>query len=534
MKLSTSQLLKSPIGRRLMLSIVLFSSFITLLTTGYQLINDYRTDVQRINQAFSSIEKANLEVLAASIWVIDEKLINTQLKGLSQLSDITYVSIKDDSEQEWQLGTKQTANTIEKQYDLLYRPADNTKVGTLVVQADLNFIYNKLYDKAILILLSNGVKTFLVAGFILFLVWIHVTKHLLSLSQYCNEIDFKKPFIPLKFERKAFKDEFHHVAQAINHMQHQMRLSLDELQNSKLQLQDSLADRERLLDIERSYKQELAIQVKAQTAELELSLARLKKAQQVMVEQEKMAALGGLVSGVAHEINTPIGICLTAASAQLAHVDELIELIHSDDATLEQINGILLDYQQSCQLIINNITKASNLIQKFKTIAAEQQNEQSAQFNVYQLLMGVLDASKLIHPTLEVDIGIEVDKNLCITANHSLVNQIVTNIVSNIYYHGFNQIDKPKLIIEVDIAEMQVSIAFHNNGVPIPEEVSAHMFEPFFTTARHRGGTGLGLSAAFNAATLLKGNIKYQANSPLGGPLFTLQFPIECQHEYVV
>jgi signal transduction histidine kinase len=517
-----------------MLSIVLFSSFITLLTTGYQLINDYKTDVQRIDQAFSSIEKANLEVLAASIWVIDEKLINTQLKGLSQLSDITYVSIKDDSDQEWQLGTKKTANTIEKQYDLLYRPADNTKVGTLVVQADLNLIYNKLYDKAILILLSNGVKTFLVAGFILFLVWIHVTKHLLNLSQYCNEIDFKKPFTPLKFERKAFQDEFHSVAQAINHMQHQVRLSLDELQNSKTQLQDSLADRERLLEIERSYKQELATQVKAQTAELELSLARLKKAQQVMVEQEKMAALGGLVSGVAHEINTPIGICLTAASAQLVHVDELIKLIHSDDATLEQINNILLDYQQSCQLIINNITKASNLIQKFKTIAAEQQNEKSVQFNIYQQLIGVLDASKLIHPTLDVDIGIEVDKNLCITANYSLVNQIVTNIVSNIYYHGFNEIDKPKLIIKVEIEEMQASIAFHNNGVAIPEEVSAHMFEPFFTTARHKGGTGLGLSAAFNAATLLKGKIDYQANSPLGGPLFTLLFPIERQHEYVI
>ena len=148
--------------------------------------------------------------------------------------------------------------------------------------------------------------------------------------------------------------------------------------------------------------------------------------------------------------------------------------------------------------------------------------------------MGVLDASKLIHPTLDVDIGIEVDKNLCITANYSLVNQIVTNIVSNIYYHGFNEIDKPKLIIKVEIAQMQASIALHNNGVAIPEEVSAHMFEPFFTTARHKGGTGLGLSAAFNAATLLKGKIDYQANSPLGGPLFTLLFPIERQHEYVI
>ena len=95
----SGQLLTSPIGRKLMLSIVLFSSLITLLTTVYQLFNDYNGDVSRIDRAFSSIEKVNLEVLAASIWVIDERLINTQIDGLSQLPDITYISIKDDSGQ---------------------------------------------------------------------------------------------------------------------------------------------------------------------------------------------------------------------------------------------------------------------------------------------------------------------------------------------------------------------------------------------------------------------------------------------------
>ncbi|MBB1268222.1 ATP-binding protein [Shewanella sp. SR44-3] len=534
MKLSTSLLLKSPIGRRLMLSIVLFSSFITLITTVYQLINDYRTDVNRIDQAFSSIEMANLDVLAASIWVIDEKLINTQLKGLSQLPDITYVSIKDDSEQEWRFGTKKTKAIIEQSYQLLYRPADNAQVGTLVVQADLNLIYEKLYDKAVLILLSNAIKTFLVAGFILFLVWLHVTKHLLKLSQYCGNIDLQQPFTPLKFERKPFDDEFHSVAQAINAMQEQVRVSFKDLQRSKSQLQDALTDRERLLEIECSYKEELASQVKAQTAELELSLAKLKKAQLVLVEKEKMAALGGLVSGVAHEINTPIGICLTAASAQLSHVNELIKIIHSDDATLEQIDSILKDYQHGCELIISNITKASNLIKKFKTIAAEQQNEKNTQFNLLQQLMAVVDSSKLTHPDLDVDISLEIDPELTITTNYSLMNQIVSNIISNAYSHGFEDIENPKLIIKVELEDNNVSIAFHNNGVAIPEDIANHMFEPFFTTTRHKGGTGLGLSAAFNAATQLKGTISYQAQSPLGGPLFTVHFPIEHNAQHLI
>lgn len=517
-----------------MLSIVLFSSFITLLTTVYQLINDYRSDVTRISQAFSSIETANLDVLAASIWVIDEKLINTQLNGLSQLPDITYISIKDDSEQEWQQGTRKTESIIEKQYDLLYLPADNAKVGVLVVQADLDLIYQKLYNKAVLILLSNAIKTFLVAGFILFLVWLHVTKHLLTLSQYCSEINLYSPFSPLKFDRKTTKDEFSAVAHAINAMQSQIRLTFDELSNSKTQLQESLEDRERLLELERSYKEELACQVKAQTAELELSLTKLKKAQQVLVEQEKMAALGGLVSGVAHEINTPIGICLTAASAQLQQVEELLTLIHGEDTTIEQINGILEEYQQSCHLIVNNIGKASNLVTKFKTIAAEQQNEKSTYFNVQQQLMGIIDSIKLTLTSLDVNINLNVDPELYITTNESLLSQIVTNIISNAYHHGFANVKNPQLLIEVRSDDQQVTIAFHNNGISIPEEVSAHMFEPFFTTIRHKGGTGLGLSAAFNAATQLKGSISYKPESRLGGPLFIVRVPQQDAEEYVI
>lgn len=86
------QLISSPIGRRLTLAIILFSSLITLVTTGLQLVSDYKGDIGRINDEFANIEKANLDVLAASIWVIDERLIKTQLNGLNQLPDTSYVS----------------------------------------------------------------------------------------------------------------------------------------------------------------------------------------------------------------------------------------------------------------------------------------------------------------------------------------------------------------------------------------------------------------------------------------------------------
>lgn len=151
-------------------------------------------------------------------------------------------------------------------------------VGSLLVQADLRAVYDKLLDRAIVILISNAIKTFIVAGFILFLVWFQITRHLLKLSLYSQNIRIDTDFEPLIFTDKQHRqDEFTQVAHAINTMQQQLRVSFDDIKKSKQELQDALADRERLLDLERSYKEELARQVKERTQELEQSLLVLKK-----------------------------------------------------------------------------------------------------------------------------------------------------------------------------------------------------------------------------------------------------------------
>ncbi|ABO25115.1 ATP-binding protein [Shewanella loihica] len=525
----TAQLLKSPIGRKLTLSIILFSSLITLLTTGFQLINDYRSDVNRITRQFDSIEKVNLDVLAASIWVIDERLINTQIDGLIQLPDITYIEIDDDSGQHWQAGTATPENTIERSFKLVYSSGnENIDVGTLLVQADLRVVYEKLLDRAIVILLSNAIKTFIVAGFILFLVWYLVTRHLHKLSDYSQNINLEGEFEPLVFVKDSHKnDEFWLVAEAINKMQQQLRRSFDDIKASKLELQEALADRERLLELERSYKDELARQVKERTQELEQSLLVLKRAQQVLVEQEKMAALGGLVSGVAHEINTPIGICLTAASTQLIHIEELIKLIHSENATLEEINAILEEYQQSCELIISNITRASSLIQKFKTIAAEQSLEDKRSINLKQGLEEHHESMRFIYGDKLAEVEYRVDPDLNILTNLSLFKQIVTNLFSNAYAHGFKGRSQGKIRIDAEVDAGMLKICIQDDGPGIDSEATGHIFEPFYTTTRSEGGTGLGLSAAFNAVTLLQGNIRYRDDGELGGACFEVSFPVE-------
>ncbi|MGI2855901.1 ATP-binding protein [Shewanella algae] len=520
------QLISSPIGRRLALAIILFSSLITLVTTGLQLVSDYKSDIGRINNEFANIEKANLDVLAASIWVIDERLIKTQLNGLYQLPDTSFVIIEDDSGKEWTAGEHRNQGVIEKRFPLIHQTGDQTfNVGELRVQADLSKIYDRLVNKALLILLANAIKTFLVAGFILYLVWATITRHLLQLSEYCSQLDLEQDYQPLQFKRREKQDEFTRVAQAINLMQQQLRTTFSQLNLSRTELQEALNDRERLLELERSYKDELAKQVKEQTKELEQSLLVLKRAQQVMVEQQKMAALGGLVSGIAHEINTPIGICLTAASSQLQHIHELIELMQSDGATLEELNAILNEYQQSCELIISNITRASNLIQKFKAIAAEQGNDTNEQMLLSQVLQEFADAVALSFKQLQVDVEIDVAPDLWLTGNHSLLKQIVTNLISNAYAHAFEGDTGHKISISAQQQGQELLLDIEDNGKGIAPEIASQIFEPFFTTSRRTGATGLGLAAAFNAATLLKGSITLVPDSPLGGAHFRVRFP---------
>lgn len=240
-----------------------------------------------------------------------------------------------------------------------------------------------------------------------------------------------------------------------------------------------------------------------------------------------MAALGGLVSGVAHEINTPIGICLTAASTQLAHIDELISLIHSEEATLEEINAILEEYQQSCELIVSNITRASNLIQKFKTIAAENSHEAHEQIPIAQLCRDIHDSTQLIYAPTMANMELDIADELQVETNYSLLNQILSNLMSNIYAHAFAQGRENLFRVEAYLENRRLVVRLEDNGPGIAADVAEHMFEPFYTTIRARGGTGLGLSAAFNAATLLKGSVRYEGKSTLGGACFVLSIPVK-------
>lgn len=236
--------LKSKISRTLILYIVLFSSLVTLVLTAIQLRIDYNHGINGIYQRIDQIQKTNMDSIKQSLWTLDHSSINIQLDGLSRISDIIYVKINDaDNNLISSAGEINTKDTITehitiKQY---YRNQD-ILLGTLTVVATKENVYQQLIDTAIIILVSQAIKTFLVSMFVLIIFYYLVTRHLEKIALHSDKLDITSRPTLLRLDRKSSRwfqnDELDHVVTSINKMSQNVYNAYLELLGSN----DTVAD----------------------------------------------------------------------------------------------------------------------------------------------------------------------------------------------------------------------------------------------------------------------------------------------------
>ncbi len=261
--------------------------------------------------------------------------------------------------------------------------------------------------------------------------------------------------------------------------------------------------------------------------ELNDSLEDLKQTQDYLVQTEKMAALGGLVAGVAHEINTPVGIGVTTAS----HLKDRTVWINSlyQDGVIT--HGALKSYLgvaiESTDIILENMGRAAELINSFKQIAVDQACDYLRNFKIKEyideILLSVRPNFKNTPYTIEVNCPQEFEIN----SYPGAISQILTNLLMNSLIHGFEHADQGTINIEVVKRKDVAYLIYHDNGGGISKENLSQIFDPFFTTKRGQGGSGLGLQIVYNLVTqTLNGKIK--CHSELGeGVRFDIEFPVE-------
>ncbi|WP_042013312.1 ATP-binding protein [Aeromonas fluvialis] len=254
----------------------------------------------------------------------------------------------------------------------------------------------------------------------------------------------------------------------------------------------------------------------------------LKQTQQTLVESEKMASLGSLVAGVAHEINTPIGISVTASSYLQERVADFKLHIDSKQLSRSYLNEFTVNLDESMQLLQSNLRRASELIASFKQVAVDQSSEARYNFsladNLHQVVVSL--GHKLKKSQCEVDI--QCDSKLSIFSFPGSFTQIYSNLILNSINHGFDNWDKPKKItIRVEQQGEELLIDYSDNGRGIPPEILPRIFDPFVTSKRGQGGSGLGTHIIYNLVVqLLRGRINC-ASEPGQGAQFHIRLPIQ-------
>ncbi len=259
--------------------------------------------------------------------------------------------------------------------------------------------------------------------------------------------------------------------------------------------------------------------------ELSASLHELQQAQEQLVHAEKMAALGGLVAGVAHEINTPLGIGVTAASYLEQETRRLGTELEENRLSAEGLHRFRQSALESCQLILRNLMRADKLVKSFKQVAVDQSSEQKRRIDLGSYLAEIMNS---LHPTLkrtQHQVSIDCPGGLELETFPGALYQIVVNLVLNSLMHGFPNRNDGHITIRARRLGDFVQLGYRDDGVGMSEEVRRKVFEPFFTTRRGEGGSGLGMHIVWNLTTqVLQGSITVES-APGHGTAFELRFP---------
>lgn len=267
--------------------------------------------------------------------------------------------------------------------------------------------------------------------------------------------------------------------------------------------------------------------LRASKEKAESALLELNAAQQNLIDAERLAALGGLVAGVAHEVNNPIGISLTVASS-FARKATLFEADLKGEVPLRrsQLEDFVRSTRDAAQQLVGNLQRAAELIQSFKQVAVDRSHAERRQFYLHEATDQIIASLKPVLKRAPIDLRVDVPEGLLIDGYPGAYGQILTNLFLNAANHAFPDGRAGAITITArSRGADDVEIIFADNGAGMTPDVQRQAFDPFFTTRRNEGGTGLGLHIVYNLVTQQLGG-RMMLESRLGqGTTFRIIMP---------
>ncbi|WP_202423986.1 CHASE domain-containing protein [Duganella lactea] len=262
-------------------------------------------------------------------------------------------------------------------------------------------------------------------------------------------------------------------------------------------------------------------------------VATLKQAQTNLQTSEKMASLGALVAGVAHELNTPIGNSLLTATS-------LSDMVRDFERRLQDGGGVkrsaleahLSDARKACDIMASSLTRAADLITSFKQVAVDQASGQRRRFRLDDVVHDTLATYAAQLRRASCTVTVDVPADLAFDSYPGSLSQVLSNLIGNTLLHGFDGRESGALTVSArregkDLVLLQLK----DNGVGMSDVVLHKIFDPFFTTKMGQGGSGLGMNIVYNIVTsVLKGTIRVES-VPAAGTSVLLVLPLSPARE---
>jgi len=259
--------------------------------------------------------------------------------------------------------------------------------------------------------------------------------------------------------------------------------------------------------------------------ELSQALDHLRKTQGELVESEKLAALGRLVAGVAHELNTPLGNSKLSLSALVHEVENFANLLETN-LKKSDLTTFLDRVRRGTSVAEMNVERACNLVSNFKQVAVDRTASYRRVFGLNELISGtVLTLQPSIGKSVEVVVE-EIPGRIELDSYPGELGQVITNLVDNAVKHAFPDGAGTVRLRVSEVDPDRISITVEDNGIGMAEEVADRIFNPFFTTKFGQGGTGLGLHISYNAVTNVLGGTLSVTSSPGSGSVFNVTIPL--------
>jgi len=488
------------LGPRLLAVIVLASSCLALLATGVQLYLDYARDVSELDEQFHRIEGAYVASIAHSLWSMDKSQVELQLGGLARLRDVSFARVQGQVGEHFEVGDPPPAHSSVRSFPLRAPTAPHREIGMLTVGVDLDKVYRRLADRALVILATQAIKTFFIALLILFIVRQWVTRRLERIAEHAGTLTTSTLGQPLRFEERpgSVPDELDAVVRALNEMSSRLCAELARRTEAEGELRRHRDDLERL--------------VADRTAELQEAKDRAESASQ---------AKSDFLSRMSHELRSPLTAIL--GYAQLLKVGDPsgrpqdAAAINAIRAGGEHLLGLILDLLDLAKIEAGKVEMLPSPVDVRALVQS-----------VADIMRVEAEAKRLV---LEVNAVDGLPPLLLVDGKR--LRQVLLNLLGNaVKFTAWGRIVLRLRRLPAagdDPAMVHLRFEVWDTGPGIAPADQRRIFQPFEQAGdapRRRGGTGLGLAISQQLVRLMGGGELQVDSQPGQGSLFHFELEL--------